>query len=277
VPLLLYLTASSRGSLPATATMEQKLLRVSEVFVYKVPTLRSSTGYRAEEWGDLSSPLLTGSLELHRSDDALIVRIYRPAPDRNGPPGNTKDVLFARTDVNLRSSAVPKVEGDINPLHAVVERAHVAPVADSSRYFVLTVVDGKRSARVGIGFRERDDAVDFRSALQDYTNGVWREIRAAAMSAEGAEVAEIPQTGEFTLKEGEKIHVNVKGGRRREKKSSTGGGGGLLLKPPPPPVRLESDRDDTTEGAADSAEANPVAAAAATEEDDDWGDFEGSG
>jgi len=187
-----------------------------------------------------------------------------------------KDVLFARTDVNLRSSAVPKVEGDINPLHAVVERAHVAPVADSSRYFVLTVVDGKRSARVGIGFRERDDAIDFRSALQDYTNGVWREIRAAAMGAEGAEVAEIAQTGEFTLKEGEKIHVNVKG-KRREKKSSTGGGGGLLLKPPPPPVRLESDKDDTTDGAVDSSEVNSVAAAAATEEDDDWGDFEGFG
>lgn len=39
--------------------IEQPLLTIKEVFVYKVPTLRASSGHRAEEWG-LAKPVFSG-------------------------------------------------------------------------------------------------------------------------------------------------------------------------------------------------------------------------
>uniref|UniRef100_A0A7S1BJ77 NECAP PHear domain-containing protein n=2 Tax=Corethron hystrix TaxID=216773 RepID=A0A7S1BJ77_9STRA len=236
--------------------MEQKLLKVPEVFVYKVPALRSSTGYRAEEWGDLSAPFLTGSLALHQSESALILRLFRIVPDPSGPPGKTQEQLFARTDVELKTYKVVSDTSspDLNPLHLLIEQRHVASVADSSRYFVLTITNAGRTMKVGLGFRDRDSAIDFRSAIQDYANSVWREIQAERMKNEGGpqhsdegknnlvKGVEDQMTNSFSLKEGEKIHVNVKGGRKREKREKSGGSRGILLKPPPPPIQLESEQ-----------------------------------
>lgn len=39
--------------------IEQPLFTIKEVFVYRVPTLRASSGHRAEEWG-LADPVFTG-------------------------------------------------------------------------------------------------------------------------------------------------------------------------------------------------------------------------
>ena len=42
-------------------------------------------------------------------------------------------------------------------------------VLDSSRYFVLRIVDdGGRAAFIGMGFNERNDAFDFTAAIQDH-------------------------------------------------------------------------------------------------------------
>ena len=45
--------------------IEQPLLTIKEVFVYKVPPLRASSGHRAEEWG-LASPVFSGESERER-------------------------------------------------------------------------------------------------------------------------------------------------------------------------------------------------------------------
>lgn len=43
--------------------IEQPLLTVKEVFVYRVPPLRASSGHRAEEWG-LANPVFTGQFRV---------------------------------------------------------------------------------------------------------------------------------------------------------------------------------------------------------------------
>ena len=56
----------------------------------------------------------------------------------------------------------------------------VEPVIDSSRYFVLRVVDESsgRHAFLGLGFRERDHASDFKLAVQEHQNARAREREA---------------------------------------------------------------------------------------------------
>jgi len=43
----------------------------------------------------------------------------------------------------------------------------VSAAVDSSRYFVLRISDGKKSAVLGIGFNDRTQAFDFKVAVQD--------------------------------------------------------------------------------------------------------------
>ena len=60
----------------------------------------------------------------------------------------------------------------------------VEPVVDSSRYFVVRVVDrgdAKKRAFVGLGFRERSAASDFAAALDDYRRLVRRAREAEEM------------------------------------------------------------------------------------------------
>ena len=53
----------------------------------------------------------------------------------------------------------------------------VEAVTDSTRYFVIRVKDEKteREARIGLGFREREESADFRAALQKYENDIAKE------------------------------------------------------------------------------------------------------
>ena len=65
-------------------------------------------------------------------------------------------------------------------------RTCVEPVIDSSRYFVLRVVDPSSGnhAFIGLGFRERSKASDFMAALDEYSKYVARQKKAADMKRE---------------------------------------------------------------------------------------------
>jgi len=54
---------------------------------------------------------------------------------------------------------------------------YVEPVVDSTRYFVIRVTDEKagREAQIGLGFREREEAADFRAALSKYEADIGKE------------------------------------------------------------------------------------------------------
>lgn len=52
---------SNANTEEAAIVIEQPLSTIKEVFVYRVPPLRASSGHRAEEWG-LANPVFTGEM-----------------------------------------------------------------------------------------------------------------------------------------------------------------------------------------------------------------------
>ncbi len=88
------------------------------------------------------------------------------------------------------------IYGFKDPNHQVVDDSHIAPfgecpvevkasenittyvdgVIDSSRYYVLRIKDPKssRTTSIGVGFRERDQAFDFKNCLNEYVRFVDR-------------------------------------------------------------------------------------------------------
>ena len=211
---------------------------------------------------------------------SLSVEIYSTKP-KEGVPGATDDVLFAAAPIDLRANPDRSME------------AYVTAVVDSSRYFALRCEDAKsgRHVYVGVGFRERNNATDFKSTLQDYVSGIRREKEAekmrseaaAAVGDEGGSVLDVAPVQDLSLKEGEKISINI-GGRaagggkpkKEKKKAAAGGGGGFLLKPPPPSADDSKIRiplpvpGNTTTATPQNTPAKEDGGA----DEEDWGDFE---
>jgi adaptin ear-binding coat-associated protein 1/2 len=77
------------------------------------------------------------------------------------PDATSKSKLFALCTIDLVSKP--------NPIEHYVEA-----VLDSTRYFVIRVTDEKagREALIGLGFRDREEAGDFRASLAKYANEV---------------------------------------------------------------------------------------------------------
>ena len=237
--------------------LEQTLLTCPEVFVYRIPPMMTSGGHRAEDW-NLANPLATCSLIVLRRDDACLLRLLTERPKKDGPPGATEPHLFAKCAIELDfADPTKKIEH------------WVEAVVDSSRYSVVRISDERtgREAHIGMGFRERTDAVNFRMSLQEYENALRRERRAEAMheeyershpadgggsgsggdggAADGSATppggdsltppssaggpSALPAISKLTLKEGEKIHVKIKGVTDKDHGTGggSGGGGGL--------------------------------------------------
>eukprot|EP01006_Ploeotia_vitrea_P039019 TRINITY_DN66304_c0_g1_i1.p2 TRINITY_DN66304_c0_g1~~TRINITY_DN66304_c0_g1_i1.p2 ORF type:complete len:218 (-),score=144.47 TRINITY_DN66304_c0_g1_i1:56-709(-) len=100
----------------------------------------------------------------------------------------------------------------------------VSPVLDSSRYFVLRVDDGRGNhAFIGVGFQSRDDAFEFKAALQDHKN--------QENAAERAEefIKSLGPSQDFSIPEGGMIKVDLKGktgdkSKKKHKKKKDKGG-----------------------------------------------------
>jgi adaptin ear-binding coat-associated protein 1/2 len=123
----------------------------------------SSFNYRADEW-NLKKPLKQCSLRVERRGDVLLV-VFSYIKEGGG------STLFALTKIDLMNE-----DYDVNH--------YVQPVADSSRYFAIRVVDelNNREALVGLGFREREEAADFVQCLTNYKNAIARERLSKGMA-----------------------------------------------------------------------------------------------
>ncbi|KAK9367260.1 hypothetical protein V1509DRAFT_627469 [Lipomyces kononenkoae] len=211
-----------------------------EVLVYQIPPLRSSKGYCAAEW-DVDRPLWRGRLRvLETGADATASRVRCELRLED----NTTGELFASAPYLVTGKGVEQV-------------------TDSSRFFVVRVVDGDRHAYLGMGFMERSEALDFNIALQDFK-------RHANPSAEI-----IPRSGphtkeavkDYSLKEGQTITISLgKGTHVRRSpnpttKNSALDSGALPFLPPPPSAQQIKDQ------------MRSVTHATEEDDDDDFGDF----
>merc|ERR1712238_626071 len=124
-------------------------LGIAECFMYRLPK-GSTSPYRADGW-PLTKPLQCVSLRVERRGDVLLlIFTYTHGSGQ-------KQKLFALCPIDI----VNQVED----------------VLDSTRYFVARVKDEKanREALIGLGFRDREEAGDFRAALSKYEQDIAKE------------------------------------------------------------------------------------------------------
>lgn len=163
---------------------ESVLLVIRECFVYRIPPLGSSKGYKAAEW-DVSSFLWSGRLRIISVGGK---KCYIKLED------SSTGELFAQCEYKEDNNSVE-------------------PVIDSSRYFVLRIEDqaSGKHAYIGMGFQERSEAFDFNVALQDFTKHLKNET-APKPEFTGPKV-------DYSWKEGETININI--GKLKKSVSTT--------------------------------------------------------
>ncbi|RKO98047.1 hypothetical protein CXG81DRAFT_12177 [Caulochytrium protostelioides] len=120
-------------------SVERTLLVVPKVNIYSIPPLVSSRGYRASDWPP-EAHIWTGRLRVLISGAQATIALEDAATGE----------LFASCPYDG-----PRA---------------VEPVTDSSRYFVIRVVNTATSQRafLGLGFDDRSDAFDLNVVLQDF-------------------------------------------------------------------------------------------------------------
>ena len=249
-----------------------ELWRAPEVFVYKVPLLTSTHGYKAADW-NLEKPQVTGSLKLLSRGPAVRVEVF-----------DLKGTKVASCPITLDPD-------ETKPASALEWWVEV--VKDSSRYFVVRAVDPatKRQALLGVGFRERNTAFEFQSALNDHFKRVVRQRKAvqqqqqqqqegAGEADDGAGRGAAEPFNKYQLSGRITVKLGKTGGASSGASSGEGGGADGGLAPPPgaggsPVVSTESAGASPPLAPLPS----PATAPAATDGgggggDVDWGDFQ---
>ncbi|KYR00304.1 hypothetical protein DLAC_03473 [Tieghemostelium lacteum] len=182
---------------------EQTLLIKKECFIYRIGPRPSGAGYKAQDW-DPSTYIWSGRLVIIARGDQCTIRFEDV---------NTGEV-FAQCPVDDQS---------------------VEPVIDSSRYFVIRIIDGTRHAFVGMGFTDRSDAFDFNATLQDHKTHVKNRHDIERQRA----IYENQPKVDYSLKTNQTIHIPFKA---QSKTAATTQNfapvtltstGGFLLSPPP--------------------------------------------
>ena len=165
---------------------------IKDAHVFKLPPRPTSGGWRGADWRD---EVWQGTVKVVERDEMTLVLL------------------------------VDKVSGDIFAVCPIKDGA-VDRCVDSSRYFVLKIEnDNGRHMFVGVAFNERNDSFDFNTSLEDA-----KRERAAAKAPIQNKLPNLPEK-DYSIKEGEKIHVKIKnisgrygdstGTSSNEKKSSS--------------------------------------------------------
>ncbi|KAI5273592.1 DUF1681-domain-containing protein [Aureobasidium subglaciale] len=211
--------------LPESA-IQRVLFICPRVHVYQIPPLTSNKGFSAGSWTAPPRPTaqMIFTARLRIIETSLSNQI--------------------KTDIVLED---PKT-GDLFAACPYTSAAVVEQANDSSRFFAIRVVgEGGMKATLGMGFEERPDAFDFSITLSEARKLLGMEQNAAPGQAQQQQMSrktvEEPKK-DFSLKEGESIHVEIGGRGRRQQQSSSAAkddGNALFSIAPPPPPASEED------------------------------------
>nr|XP_027194781.1 NECAP-like protein CG9132 [Dermatophagoides pteronyssinus] len=201
---------------------ERILLVKPDVHVYKIPPRVSNRAYRASDW-NLDAPDWNCRLRLIAKGDECFIKLDEKSTGQ----------FFGKCPVD-------KYPG-----------MSIEPVSDSSRYFVLRLVNEQtnRTAFVGIGFIDRSDSFDLNVALQDHFKIVQMEHKNDEIEDNGPQL-------DLKFKEGETIKVNLNIGNKigsakprpkSSNKAGDAGGFGILLPPPPGSKTISSNNPSSNE------------------------------
>ena len=212
----------SQPSKPTMAESMQRLLFTTpSVHIYAIPPLTSTRGFNAGPW---TAPPKPTAQQIFTAR----MRIFETSRS-----SATSDRDSLSVTINLED---PKT-GELFAASPYASEAVVQPALDSSRFFAVRVVgEGGMKATLGLGFEDRSDAFDFGIALREARKVLgWEKPK-----AEASEVLR-----DFSLKEGEKIHIQVGGKGRREggdgeKKVEQRDEGQALFSIAPPPSAASS-------------------------------------
>ncbi|XP_031631036.1 NECAP-like protein CG9132 isoform X2 [Contarinia nasturtii] len=204
---------------------ESILLIKQEVFVFKIPPAGSNRKHRAANW-NLSEPLWTGRMKLV----AKGINVNLKLEDKN------TGTLYANCPVETYPGVA------------------IEAVSDSSRYFVIRVVDDNgRTAFLGLGFGDRSDSFDLNVALQDHFKWVKNQEKI------DQEKVTPRQELDLGFKEGETIKINMKitkkDGSESSRRTRTGATG--AFPPPPGGIKLAPPPSNPTEPSSNNSQSTP--------------------
>lgn len=184
-------TANFLNSMNNPTVIERVRCTIKHAHVFTLPTRKAaSIGWHGADWKE---KVWQGSVKVVDRNDMTAVLLVERCKGENGM---TNDSIFA---------VCPIQEG-------AVERC-----VDSSRYFVLRIENqsGKHMF-IGVAFNERNDAFDFNTSLEDARRE--REFEAkkqglfdndSGIGSDGMFFSNPTPVKDYSLKEGEKIHVAI--------------------------------------------------------------------
>jgi len=186
-----------KKSLENSEVIERVRCVIRDAHVFKLPPRPTSGGWRGGDWRD---EVWQGTVKVVERGQATLVLL------------------------------VDRTSGDIFAVCPIKDGA-VDRCVDSSRYFVLRIENANgRHMFIGVAFNERNDSFDFNTSLEDAR----REREAAKEPVE--KLPGLP-TKDYSIKQGEKIRVNIKnmggygGESTSERRSGSKPKSGGFLKP----------------------------------------------
>ena len=199
------------------------LFTTPAIHIYAIPPLTSNKGFNAGPWTAPPKPT------------AQQIFTARMRVLETSTPSSTSDRDTLTVTINLEDPST----GELFAASPYISEAVVQPALDSSRFFAIRVVgEGGMKATLGIGFEDRSDAFDFGIALSEARKVLGWEKAKGKGAGEKSEVFQ-----DFSLKEGEKIHIQVGGKGRKEGGFGASSGkedGQALFSIAPPPSSSNS-------------------------------------